>query len=62
MYASEDGLAMVEVVGAFSKVEIENVDGIHLLNLVVQLPNLDMLCNGFRNAIEHTLKEVQLSG
>ena len=37
MHAGEDGLTMIQVVTALAKVEIDDVDGIDLLDLFVCL-------------------------
>ena len=62
MDTSEDGLAMIEIVAALAEVEVEYVYRINLLHFVIFLPNIYMLCDGFRYTVEHTLEEMQLAG
>ena len=47
VYAGEDGLAVVEVIVAFAKVEVQYVDGIDFLHVVVLLADLDVFRDGF---------------
>ena len=61
MYAGENRLPVIEIVAALTQVEIENVDGIHLLHLVVFVANLDVLCDGLRYSIEHTSQVIELT-
>ena len=61
MHAGENRFAVVEVVGALTEVEVEYVDGIDFFDLIVFAAYLDVLGDGFGNAIEHTLQIVELA-
>ena len=61
MDTCEYGLTMIQVVAAFAKVKIYDVNWIHLLHFVVHLPNLDMFGNGFRHSVEYSLKKIELA-
>ena len=59
--AGEHGLAVVEIVVALAKIEIDDVDGINLFHLIILVAYLDMFGDSLRHTVEHTLEIVQLS-
>ena len=61
MYADKRGLAVIQIVGTFAKVEIEDVDAVHLLHLFVDHPLAHMLRDGLGHAIEHPLQVVEFA-
>ena len=62
VYSLEGHLTVVQVVFALAQLEIEDIDAEHLLHLAVVFAATYMLGDGFCNAVEHTLKVVELAG
>ena len=48
--ANERVGTVIEIVRSYSKIEVENVDGVHLFYIWIILPFTDVLGNGFRTA------------
>ena len=61
MDADKGGLAVVQIVGTLAKVEIQDVDAVHLLHINIVTTLADMLSDGLGYAIEHTLEIVKLA-
>ena len=53
--------AVIQIVGTLPQIEIDNADGIHLLDVAVGAPQLDVLRNGFRRSVKNPLQIVQLA-
>ena len=47
---------MIEIVGALSKIKVQNANGIHFLYLVILVTKIDMFCYCFRHAIKNALQ------
>ena len=52
---------MIEVVGTFAEIEINDADGIDLLYLIILLSQLDVLCDGLGHAVQDALQVVELA-
>ncbi len=54
--AHEVVLPAIDVVRACAEVEVDDADGVDLLDFLVGLPEVDVLGDGFRHAVKHSLK------
>ena len=61
VHALKHRLAVIKIVAALTKVKIKNINGIHFLYLIIQFPYLNVLCDGFRHSIQHTLQVIELA-
>ena len=57
----EVGASVVEVVLALTEVEVEDADGVDLLDVVVALPASDVLGDGLGDAVEDAFEVVALA-
>ena len=62
MDPGEFALAVIEVVVADAEVEIEDVDGEDLLDVLVIVPDGDVFCDGLGSAVKDALEEVEVVG
>ena len=62
MHSDQVVLTVIKVVRSLTKLEIKDVDTKHLLHVVIRLAYLHVLGDGLRDAIEHTLQIVELTG
>ena len=56
MNPNKSSFAMIEIVGTLSQIEVQDVDRIHLFDLIIVLPKRDVLGYGLGSTIENTLK------
>ena len=61
VHTRENGFSVVEIVTTLTKVKIEDIDGVHLLYLVILVTYLNMFRDGFGDTIKHTLEIIQLT-
>ena len=52
---------MIQVIGTSPQVEIQDIDGIYLLNLIIFLAQDDMFRNGFRHSIQDAFQVIELA-
>ena len=57
----EPRLAMVHIIVALTIITVKDTDGIHLLYLIVFIPDVDMLCNSLACSVQYTLQIIQLA-
>ena len=61
VYADERAGAVIEVVAALAQIEVDNADGVHLLDLLERAAQLDVLRDGLGRAVENALQIVELA-
>ena len=61
MYANQRGLAVIEIVCSLAKVEIENVNAVHLFHILITLPSAHVFCDGLCYTVKHPLQIVQFT-
>ena len=61
VYTDKGSRAVIQIVTTPSQVEIEDIDGIHLLHVRIEFAYMDMFRDSFGNAVEHTLQIVELA-
>ena len=59
--AAEDRLPVIDIVFPLSQIKVHDVYGIHLAHFLIVVTQVDVLGNGFRHAVEHSMKIVQFA-
>lgn len=61
MHANELVLAMIQEIASHPQIEIEDADGIDLLDLIVGVAQVNMLRDGLGDTVEDTLQIIELA-
>ena len=61
MHADKLVLPVIQIIGSYAYIKIKDTDRIDLFHLGIVLPQMKMLGDGLRHAIEHTFQIIKLA-